>query len=116
MASGHVNRANRPNTWLHRPMLQREKALANTEPSTHGPSLPRANATACPQVAKADAASVGQLTETCLGGLVVTIYSRNEALAPLIQKLQLDNEILAEQDQGERPPTEAASVRLYSGH
>jgi hypothetical protein len=26
MASGHVNRANRPNTWLHRPMLQREKS------------------------------------------------------------------------------------------
>src|SRR5262252_3210437 len=24
MASGHVNRANRPNTWLHRPSLQRE--------------------------------------------------------------------------------------------
>jgi hypothetical protein len=24
MASGHVNRANRPNTWLHRPCLQRE--------------------------------------------------------------------------------------------
>src|SRR5262245_1194652 len=24
MASGHVNRANRPNTWLLRPMLQRE--------------------------------------------------------------------------------------------
>src|SRR6516225_10193083 len=24
MASGHVNRANRPNTWLHRPMLQSE--------------------------------------------------------------------------------------------
>jgi hypothetical protein len=22
MASGHVNRANRPNTWLHRPMLR----------------------------------------------------------------------------------------------
>jgi hypothetical protein len=22
MASGHVNRAKRPNTWLHRPMLQ----------------------------------------------------------------------------------------------
>ena len=38
MASGHVNRANRPNTWLHRPMLHREKALANQEPSTHGPS------------------------------------------------------------------------------
>jgi hypothetical protein len=24
MASGHANRANRPNTWLHRPMLRRE--------------------------------------------------------------------------------------------
>jgi hypothetical protein len=37
MASGHVNRANRPNTWLHRPMLQNvKKALANSEPSTHG--------------------------------------------------------------------------------
>src|SRR5499427_10360932 len=24
MASGHVNRANRPNTWVHRPNLQRE--------------------------------------------------------------------------------------------
>ena len=24
MASGHANRANRPNTWLHRPMLLRE--------------------------------------------------------------------------------------------
>ena len=37
MASGHVNRTYRPNTWLHRPMLQNvKKALANTEPSTHG--------------------------------------------------------------------------------
>jgi hypothetical protein len=24
MASGHVNRRNRPNTWLHRPTLRRE--------------------------------------------------------------------------------------------
>ena len=39
MASGHVNRTQRPNTWLHRPMLQNvNKALANPEPSTHGPS------------------------------------------------------------------------------
>ena len=30
MASGHVNRVKRPNTWLHRPMLQNvKKALAN---------------------------------------------------------------------------------------
>jgi hypothetical protein len=37
MASGHVNRIYRPNTWLHRPILQNvKKALANTEPSTHG--------------------------------------------------------------------------------
>src|ERR1700676_324492 len=36
MASGHVNRIQRPNTWLHRPMLQNvRKALANPEPSTH---------------------------------------------------------------------------------
>src|SRR5271156_1989400 len=26
MASGHMNRANRPNTWLHRPTLQREES------------------------------------------------------------------------------------------
>jgi hypothetical protein len=37
MASGHVNRTKRPNTWLHRPMLQNvKKVLANPEPSTHG--------------------------------------------------------------------------------
>jgi hypothetical protein len=37
MASGHVNRVKRPNTWLHRPMLQNvKKALANSKPSTHG--------------------------------------------------------------------------------
>jgi hypothetical protein len=37
MASGHVSRIKRPNTWLHGPMLQNvKKALANTEPSTHG--------------------------------------------------------------------------------
>jgi hypothetical protein len=32
-----VNRIKRPNTWLHRPMLQNvKKGLANPEPSTHG--------------------------------------------------------------------------------
>src|ERR1035437_669896 len=37
MASGHVSRIKRPNTWLHRPMLQNvKKALANSEPSTIG--------------------------------------------------------------------------------
>jgi hypothetical protein len=37
MASGHVNRANRPNTWLHRLGCDVKKALANSEPSTHDP-------------------------------------------------------------------------------
>ena len=37
MASGHMNRVKRPDTWLHRPILQNvKKALANPEPSTHG--------------------------------------------------------------------------------
>jgi hypothetical protein len=37
MASGHVSRIKRPNTWLRRPMLQNvKKALAKPEPSTHG--------------------------------------------------------------------------------
>ena len=39
MASGHVNRTYRPNTWLLRPALQREEALDSPEPSTHGPTL-----------------------------------------------------------------------------
>jgi hypothetical protein len=39
MASGHMNRVKRPDTWLHRPMLQNvKKVLANPEPSTHDPS------------------------------------------------------------------------------
>ena len=40
MASGHVNRTNRPNTWLHRPVTADvKKLLANPEPSTHGTSV-----------------------------------------------------------------------------
>ncbi len=39
MASGHMNRVKRPDTWLHRPMLQNVKKVpANPEPSTHDPS------------------------------------------------------------------------------
>ena len=38
MASGHLNRVKRPDTWLHRPMLRNvKKVLANPEPSTHDP-------------------------------------------------------------------------------
>ena len=44
MASGHVNRIKRPNTWLHRPILQSvKKALANPEPSTHGTNRTSSN-------------------------------------------------------------------------
>ena len=44
MASGHVIRANRPNTWLHRPALHVKKTLASREPSTHGTERPLASA------------------------------------------------------------------------
>jgi hypothetical protein len=36
MASGHVNRVNRPNTWPQPPSCSVNKTLANGEPSTHG--------------------------------------------------------------------------------
>jgi hypothetical protein len=35
MASGHVSRANRPNTWLHRPMLLRRKKSLPTRSRPH---------------------------------------------------------------------------------
>jgi hypothetical protein len=41
MACGHMNRVKRPDTWLHRPILQNvKKVLANPEPSTHDPEQP----------------------------------------------------------------------------
>jgi hypothetical protein len=49
MASGHVNRAKRPNTWQHRPKpAYVNKALANSEPSTHGTKRKSAGALPCP--------------------------------------------------------------------
>jgi hypothetical protein len=36
MASGHVNRVNRPNTWPQPTSCSVNKTLANGEPSTHG--------------------------------------------------------------------------------
>jgi hypothetical protein len=35
MASGQVNRIKRPNTWLHRPMLQNVKKLLPTRSRPH---------------------------------------------------------------------------------
>jgi hypothetical protein len=40
MASGHVNRANRPNTWPQPTSCIVKKTLASREPSTHGTSRP----------------------------------------------------------------------------
>jgi len=40
MASGHVNRVNRPNTWPQPTSCIVKKTLANREPSTHGTSRP----------------------------------------------------------------------------
>jgi len=53
-ASGHVNRTNRPNTWLLRPSpADVKKSLANPEPSTHGPLRSGACTSACPELVKA---------------------------------------------------------------
>ena len=41
MASGHVNRTQRPNTWLHRPACDVKILLANLEPSTHASRVPK---------------------------------------------------------------------------
>ena len=39
MASGHVNRIYRPNTWPHRPILQNvKKNSANSEPMARCPT------------------------------------------------------------------------------
>jgi hypothetical protein len=35
MASGHVNRTKRPNTWAHRPMLHAGKKLLPTRSRPH---------------------------------------------------------------------------------
>ena len=35
MASGHVNRINRPNTWLHRPMLHSSRKSLPTRSRPH---------------------------------------------------------------------------------
>ena len=37
MASGHVNRIRRPNTWPHRPMLQKRQKVLARAPSTRDP-------------------------------------------------------------------------------
>jgi hypothetical protein len=60
MASGHVTaQTGRTHGCTDQP-ANVKKSLANSEPSTHGTLLPRANPAACPQLAKADLASSSQ--------------------------------------------------------
>ena len=54
MASGHVSRTQRPNTWLHRPSLRREESSCQPGAVHTWPILPRAFAAACPQLAEPD--------------------------------------------------------------
>jgi hypothetical protein len=51
MASGHVNRIKRPNTWLHRPMLQNVKKLLPTRSRPHmAPNGPPGLVWRCPLI------------------------------------------------------------------
>jgi hypothetical protein len=76
MASGHVNRTNRPNTWLHRPAMRREDFPCQPGAvhtlhiagqsicdglSAAGTWQNRAHGAVCPELAKADGTSLGSL-------------------------------------------------------
>ena len=55
MASGHVNRIKRPDTWLHRPMLQNvKKALANPEPKSRHQNVTHVSGTDRTEMARPD--------------------------------------------------------------
>jgi hypothetical protein len=47
MASGHVNRIKRPNTWLHRPMLQNRE-----ESSCQTGAVHTCHIASCPQLSR----------------------------------------------------------------
>ena len=86
MASGHMNRVKRPDTWLHRPMLQNvKKVLANPEPSTHDPwrgEWPPADVTAraCRRRVVADGLH-GQSSSTT--SIVPSFHGRREGTGDL---------------------------------
>jgi hypothetical protein len=64
MASGHMNRVKRPDTWLHRPTLRNvKKVLANPEPSTHDPGTDLA------LLLGARTIPAGCAAASCVGGL-----------------------------------------------
>jgi len=94
MASGHVNRVNRPNTWLHRPMLQREESPCQPG-AVHTWHIAAPDVCDRPQLAKTDTAfqgaPVGQPTEP-----LAPLYPRPKLL-PVVsyQRRNPDLEIAA---------------------
>jgi hypothetical protein len=71
MASGHVNRTNRPNTWLHRPATQREDfpCQLGAVHTWHIAASDLCDGTSAVGESRhrIPGASVGQPTEPCLG-------------------------------------------------
>jgi len=60
MASGHVNRTQRPNTWLHRPSLRRENS-----PCQLGAVHTWPLATCCPETAVRRFWRIADIDRTC---------------------------------------------------
>jgi len=54
MASGHVNRTKRPNTWLHRPTCVREESPCQLGAVHTWHRAAKVNGAVCPQLVKAD--------------------------------------------------------------
>jgi hypothetical protein len=54
MASGHVNRTNRPNTWLHRPTCMREENPCQLGAVHTWHTAAQLHSTECPQLGGAD--------------------------------------------------------------
>jgi hypothetical protein len=60
MASGHVNRTNRPNTWLHRPATRREDSPCQPGAVHTWHTAAKVSAAVCPQLVGADMRALGQ--------------------------------------------------------
>jgi hypothetical protein len=70
MASGHVNRTQRPNTWLHRPTLRREDSpcqlgAVHTWPETEVTRRPRFGRDRVKSRHNSDIAEVKRMTHIC---------------------------------------------------
>ena len=80
MASGHVNRTNRPNTWLHRPATRREDfpCQLGAVHTWHLAALDVCGGTSAVGESRhrIPGASVGQPTERCPAALRRTAVAR----------------------------------------